>query len=154
MASSTRATAVLQIASSRTRPKLFDRSLFGNAATVADTRPAGLLDGLPLETHAPRALLTVPVASSLSFPGYQVFLVDAEAVAFAGGPEWSVAKHVTLPEESKTPVPIGTASVPATVAAPTRRLFQTKTAAAKAVHTISWTPLRSHPIQVLTAVAR
>jgi hypothetical protein len=88
------------------------------------------------------------VSSSLTFPSDNVYLVDAEAIAFAGGtPTWEVSDQATLHEESETPLPVGGA------AAPVRSLFQTHSAAVKAVYEISWAPLRSRPIQALTAVA-
>ena len=99
-------------------------------------------------------LLNIPVASTLTFASDVVYLVDAEAIAFAGGtPRWEVSDQATLHEESETPLPIATPGAPATVAAPTRSLFQTHSAAVKAVYEISWAPLRSRPIQELTAVA-
>ena len=95
-------------------------------------------------------LLGAPVATSLTFPSDKVYLLDAEAIALAGGtPQWEVSDQATLHEESETPLPINAG----TPAVPVRSLFQTHSAAVKAVYEIGWAPLRPHPIQELTAVA-
>jgi hypothetical protein len=115
----------------------------GNVLSDAYPYRAGLIGSR-------RTLLDIPVATSLTFPSDVVYLIDAEAIAFAGGtPQWEVSDQATLHEESETPLPINAG----TPAAPVRSLFQTHSAAVKAVYEISWQALRSHPIQELTAVA-
>jgi hypothetical protein len=43
-------------------------------------------------SRARPVLLGIPVASSFTFPSDVVYLVDAEAIAFAGGtPQWEVS---------------------------------------------------------------
>jgi hypothetical protein len=84
---------------------------------TSDVAPyrAGLVSARP-------TLLGIPVASSLTFPSNVVYLVDAEAIAFAGGtPQWEVSDP--LHEESEAPLPLVTAGP--VIAAPMRSLFQT-----------------------------
>jgi len=124
-------------------------ALEGKANTLGDVYPyrADL-------RRTPPLLLGFPLPSSLTFDNSRVLLVDAANVAFAGGaPAWEVSDQATIHEETETPLPISTPGTPATVAAPVRSLFQTHSAAVKAVYMVSWGALRPRPIQELTAVA-
>jgi hypothetical protein len=94
-----------------------------------------------------------PVFMSPSIPDDMVFLLDAARIAFAGGtPAWEVSDQATIHEETETPLPITTPGAPATVAAPVRSLFQTHSAAVKAVYELSWLQLRVGAVQILTGV--
>ena len=94
-----------------------------------------------------------PVYAGLAMPTASLFLIDAPYVAFAGGaPSWEVSDQATIHEETQTPLPIGTAGAPATVAAPVRSLYQTHSAAVKAVFELSWLILRPGAVQQLTGV--
>jgi hypothetical protein len=107
------------------------------------------------------ANLAAPTGTLKGFPVYvgnnvpvdQIYLIDAAQVAFAGGtPAWEVSDQATIHEETQTPQPIGSAGTPAVVAAPVRSLFQTHSAAVKAVYELSWLALRAGAVQVLTGV--
>jgi len=99
---------------------------------------------------APNATLKgFPAYMSPSIPDSLVFLLDAANIAFAGGtPSWEVSDQATIHEENTAPAPIGGAAV----ANPTRSLFQTHSAAVKAVYELSWLALRPGAVQILTAV--
>ncbi len=99
-------------------------------------------------------LMGIPVVTSTNVPAAIVFLVDAAELAFAGGaPRFMGTEVATLHEEDTTPLAIGTAGAPATVAAPVRSLFQTNSAALRAVWEIDWSVLRTGAVQKLTGVA-
>lgn len=99
-------------------------------------------------------LMGIPVVTSTNVPSAIVFLVDAAELAFAGGaPRFMGTEVATIHEEDTTPLAIGTAGTPATVAAPVRSLFQTNSAALRAVWEIDWAVLRTGAVQKLTGVA-
>lgn len=90
-----------------------------------------------------------PVFMSPSIPDNMVFFLDAARIAFAGGtPAWEVSDQATIHEETETPLPINAG----TPAVPVRSLFQTHSAAVKAVYELSWLGLRTGAVQILTAV--
>ena len=95
----------------------------------------------------------IPVFAGHAVPVDAVFLIDAANVVFAGGtPMWEVSDQATLHEETQTPLPIVAGAAPGTVANPVRSLFQTHSAAVKAVYELSWLILRDGAVQVLTGV--
>jgi len=96
----------------------------------------------------------LPIAASMNIDPTQVLLVDGGSIPFAGGvPVFEGSDQATLHEESQTPLPIGSAGAPATIAAPARSLFQTNSAAIKTVWEISWLQLYAGAVQQLTGVA-
>jgi Phage capsid family len=98
-------------------------------------------------------LMGFPVFAGLAMPTSRIYLIDAAYVAFAGGtPLWEVSDQATIHEETQTPLPIGSTGTPAVVAAPVRSLFQTHSAAVKAVYELSWLILRAGAVQELTGV--
>jgi HK97 family phage major capsid protein len=116
--------------------------------------------GLQLATNAVGAaafpemasgsLIGVPVVTSTNVPADVVFLVDAAEIYFAGGAPRFVGTDVaTLHMEDTTPVAIN-GSV---AASPVRSLYQTNTAAIRALWDLDWAMNRSGCVQTITAVA-
>jgi HK97 family phage major capsid protein len=116
--------------------------------------------GLQLATNAVGAaafpemasgsLIGVPVVTSTNVPADVVFLIDAAEVYFAGGaPRFMGTDVATLHMEDTTPLQI-TGSVPAN---PVRSLYQTNTAAIRAMWDLDWAMNRSGCVQTITAVA-
>ncbi|MBP1881949.1 phage major capsid protein [Sinorhizobium mexicanum] len=82
-----------------------------------------------------------PVFASSSVPDTRMIAVDADALAtgFGGEPTFSVSREATLVEQTQDTVgPISTPGTPNVVAAPTRSLWQTDSAALKAALPVSW----------------
>lgn len=111
-------------------------------------------------------LAGIPIRTSINVPADVVFLVDAAVVTFAGGvPTFEGTDVATLHEDSGMPLvdgvtantvlPIatGTSGAGAITAAPVRSLFQTHSAAVKAVWEIDWAILRAGAVQTITGVA-
>ena len=98
-------------------------------------------------------LLGIPVVTSITVPLNTVFLVDAAYVTFAGGtPEFLGTEVATIHEEDTTPLPIvGGGGTPAT-ASPVRSLYQTNSAALRAIWEVDWMVLRIGAVQTITAV--
>lgn len=109
-------------------------------------------------------LAGIPVIASTTVPADIVVLVDASELAFAGGaPVFEGTDVATIHEDSGAPnadmitgatvLPIASgAAGAAVVATPVRSLFQTHSAALKAVWEIDWTVVRPGAVQVLTDV--
>lgn len=100
-------------------------------------------------------LITIPVVTSITVPANTVYLIDAAWIAFAGGaPEFLGTEVATLHEEydQAAVAPIGSAGVPAVVAAPVRSLYQTFSAALRALWEVDWLVLRPGAVQTITAV--
>lgn len=114
--------------------------------------------GLAFPETANGLWMGYPVYASLDVQQDVVGLVDAAAVAFAGGaPMFAGTDVATLHEESVAPLPIigGTAGAPVE-AFPTRSLFQTNSAALRSIWEIDWLLLpgpTSGAVQTITAVA-
>lgn len=105
-------------------------------------------------TMANNMLLGYPVVRSLNVPAAIVFLVDAGEIPFAGGaPRFLGSDVATLHEEDTTPLPIASPGAPATVAAPARSLYQTNSAALRAVWKVDWTNLVTGAVQTITGAA-
>jgi HK97 family phage major capsid protein len=99
-------------------------------------------------------LLGIPVVTSTAITASDVFLIDAAEVYFAmQGPRFRGSFEATLHEEDTTPLQIGTAGTPATVAAPVRSLYQTATVALRAMYEMDWQIARAGSVQHLSAVA-
>lgn len=109
--------------------------LFGGAAEGADRFGVGLI-----------VSNTVPAA--------RVIAVDAEDFASATGdvPRYAISQDATLHMEDTTPLAIGTAGAPATVAAPTRSLFQTDSIAIRMTWPITWAMRRTGMVAFMDAV--
>jgi HK97 family phage major capsid protein len=116
--------------------------------------------GLQLATNAVGAaafpemasgsLIGVPVVTSTNVPADVVFLIDAAEVYFAGGaPRFMGTDVATLHMEDTNPLQI-IGSVPAN---PVRSLYQTNTAAIRAMWDLDWAMNRSGCVQTITAVA-
>jgi hypothetical protein len=100
-------------------------------------------------------LLGIPVVTSVSVPADIVYLVDASEVSFAGGaPRFLGTEVATIHEEDTTPLPIvDNAGTPVT-AHPVRSLYQTNSAALRALWEVDWTVLRPDgAVQTITGVA-
>jgi len=109
-------------------------------------------------------LVGIPVVTSVNVPADVVFLVDAAEVSFAGGaPEFMGTEVATIHEEGvqadvKPIVGAGTGTAGATdiadVPNPVRSLYQTYSAALRAVWEIDWVNTRpAGSVQTLTAVS-
>jgi HK97 family phage major capsid protein len=84
-----------------------------------------------------------------------VWLIDGSRVYIAlSQPRFMVSREATLHEEDTTPLAIGTAGTPATVAAPVRSLFQTNSLAVRATYSgIDWLAPIAGSVQLVTAAA-
>ncbi len=105
-------------------------------------------------------LAGIPVIASTTVPADKVVLADAAELAFAGGaPAFEGTTEATIHEDSGAPnanMVTGATVLPinsGTVANPIRSLYQTHSAALKAVWEIDWTVVRAGAVQVLTGVA-
>jgi HK97 family phage major capsid protein len=97
-------------------------------------------------------LMGIPVITSTNVPDAVVFLVDAAEVYFAGGaPRFLGTEIATIHEEDTTPLAIVDAAGAA--AKPVRSLYQTNSAALRAVWELDWHVMREGAVQTLTAVA-
>lgn len=69
-----------------------------------------------------------------------LIMVDAADFVSVGGisPEFDVSEHTTLHMDDTTPLGIGTAGSPATVAAPAQSMFQTASLALRMILEITW----------------
>lgn len=80
--------------------------------------------------------------------------IEASEFASATGdtPRFAVSNEATLHEESTTPLAIGTAGSPNTVAAPVRSLFQTDSIAIRLTLYVSWVMRRSGMVAWINSV--
>jgi HK97 family phage prohead protease/HK97 family phage major capsid protein len=85
----------------------------------------------------------------------RVIAVDCADFAVAQGdtPRFAISTDATLHEEDTTPLAIGTAGAPATVAAPTRSLFQTDAVAIRMSLYVSWVMRRAGMVQTIASVS-
>lgn len=112
-----------------------------------------------------KTLAGIPVITSTTVPDDVVFLIDAAYLGFAGGaPSFEGTDVATIHEDDGSPntdmvtgptvLPIATGAAGAgVVATPVRSLFQTHSAAVKAVWEIDWAVLRAGAVQTITGVA-
>jgi len=86
-----------------------------------------------------------PIILSSTVTAATVFLVDADDFVSVEGdaPLFSVSDQATLHLEDTTPLAIGTAGSPNTVAAPVRSLYQTDSLALRMTMTLNWTLRRT-----------
>jgi HK97 family phage prohead protease/HK97 family phage major capsid protein len=93
------------------------------------------------------------VIESTSVPANQVYMIDAaDFVSVSGAPEFEVSEEATLHMEDTTPLNIGTAGAPATVAAPTQSMFQTAQIAIRMLANVTWAMRRPGMVQFMTGV--
>jgi hypothetical protein len=85
-------------------------------------------------------LLGYSVITAGTVPLGTVIVVDAADFVTVGGesPRFEISDQATLHMEDTTPLAIGTAGSPATVAAPTRSLFQTDSMALRLILPMNW----------------
>jgi HK97 family phage prohead protease len=93
------------------------------------------------------------VIESTSVPSGQVYMIDAaDFVSVSGAPEFEVSEEATLHMEDTTPLNIGTAGSPATIAAPTQSMFQTAQIAVRMLANVTWAMRRAGMVQYMTGV--
>jgi len=92
------------------------------------------------EEIANGTLLGYPIIASSTVTAGMVFLVDAADFFSATGddPRFDLSDQATLHMEDTTPLAIGTAGSPNTVAAPVRSLFQTDSIALRMILDMNW----------------
>lgn len=95
-----------------------------------------------------------PAIISGSVPAGTVIYIDAADFVVVGGeaPRFMLSDQATLHEEDTTPLPIGTAGAPPTVAAPTRSLFQTDSLALRLILPLNWTMRRPNMVAWVSGV--
>lgn len=91
------------------------------------------------------SLLGYPVLASSTLAARGMLLVDAADFITATGdtPNFSVSDQAVLHMEDTTPLAIGTAGTPPTVAAPVRSLWQTDSMAIRMILDINWAMRRT-----------
>jgi HK97 family phage prohead protease len=96
-----------------------------------------------------------PVIQSGTVPAGVVILIDAADFFSATGddPRFDVSDQAVLHMEDTTPLAIGTAGAPATVAAPVQSMFQTDSMALRMILPLSWAMRRTGVLVERTAVS-
>lgn len=90
---------------------------------------------------------------STTIPAGHVYMIDAaDFVSVSGGPEFEVSEQAVLHMEDTTPLDIGTAGSPATVAAPAQSMFQTAQLALRLLMDMTWAMRRTGMVQHIAAV--
>lgn len=94
------------------------------------------------------------IIASTTVAAGRVIAVDADWFASATGdaPRFAVSNEATLHMEDTTPLAIGTAGSPNTVAAPTRSLFQTDSIGIRLSLYVTWMMVRTSMVQTIAAV--
>jgi HK97 family phage prohead protease len=94
------------------------------------------------------------VVSSTVVPAATLIMLDAADFASVTGdtPEFDVSDVATIHEEDTTPLPIGTAGAPATVAAPARSLWQTASIGIRMLLDMNWSMRRTGMVTFMTGV--
>lgn len=112
--------------------------------TIGLTQNAGGDFPFAAETQAGN-LRGYPIVTSPTVTAGMVFLVDAaDFVSVTGDePMFDVSDQATLHMEDTTPLAIGTAGSPNTVAAPVRSMFQTDSIALRMILPMNWAMRRS-----------
>jgi HK97 family phage major capsid protein len=95
-----------------------------------------------------------PIIVSGTVTAAQIILVDAADFVSVSGdePEFTVSDQATLHMDDTTPLAIGTAGSPNTVAAPVRSLFQTDTVGIRMILPLNWALRRSGVVSVTSSV--
>lgn len=90
---------------------------------------------------------------STNVPTGNVYMIDAaDFVSVNGTPEFDISEQATIHAEDTTPLNIGTAGTPATVAAPTLSMFQTANIAIRMIVDLTWAMRRTGMVQWMTGV--
>jgi HK97 family phage major capsid protein/HK97 family phage prohead protease len=99
-------------------------------------------------------LMGYPVITSPTVPVTMVILLDAaDFVSLTGDdPRFELSDQATLHMEDTTPLQIGTAGAPPTVAAPTRSMFQTDSIALRMIMPMNWAMRRTGLVAWVTGV--
>jgi len=124
----------------------------GDALAIQLTQAAAGGD-LPFRDELSRGtLLGFPVIQSTNATADTFYLVDAADFVTATGdtPNFSVSDQATLHMEDTSPLAIGTAGTPATVAAPVRSLWQTDTIGIRMILDMNWALRRTGMVQWIT----
>jgi HK97 family phage prohead protease/HK97 family phage major capsid protein len=92
------------------------------------------------------------VIASTGVTAGTLIMLDASDFVTATGdaPEFEVSQEATIHMEDTTPLQIGTAGSPATIAAPTQSMFQTAQLAIRMLMDVSWAMRRSGMVQTIT----
>jgi len=119
---------------------------------IQPPNPGGLFP-FAAEINAGR-LMGYPVIKSGTVPLGVVIVIDAaDFVSVTGdNPRFEISDQATLHMEDTTPLNIGTAGTPATVAAPTMSMFQTDSMALRLILPMNWVVRRSGVIAWTSAV--
>jgi len=99
-------------------------------------------------------LLTYPIIAAGTVPVGTIIALDAADFVSVGGeaPRFEISDQATLHMEDTTPLAIGTAGSPATVAAPTRSLWQTDSMALRLIMPLNWTLRRTGVVAWMAGV--
>ena len=84
--------------------------------------------------------------------GYAIMVDAADFVSVNGAPEFDISEQATLHLDDTTPLNIGVAGAPATVAAPTQSMYQTAQIAIRMLLNVTWAMRRTGMVQYLTGV--
>lgn len=110
---------------------------------------------LMIDTLSMSATDNLPIISSPHVPAKQLILVDAANFASAEGDEPTIrtSKEGLLHMEDTTPLNIGTAGSPATIAAPAQSMFQTDCVALRLTQDASWIMTRAGRVAFISSVS-
>ena len=125
------------------------------ALSISLTQSAAGVGVFPFRDEIQAGMLNgYPVIQSTTVPVTVVILVDAADFASLSGddPRFELSDQATLHMEDTTPLNIGTAGAPPTVAAPTQSMFQTDSIALRMILPINWIMRRSGLVAWLTGV--
>jgi hypothetical protein len=106
-------------------------------------------DGTLGWTTAFMGQFTVLVSTTVT-AGMLIMVDAADFVAVSAQPEFEASEHATLHMEDTTPLNIGTAGAPATVAAPAQSMFQTASVALRMLLPVTWAMRRTGMVQWMT----
>jgi HK97 family phage major capsid protein len=120
--------------------------------TMSQTTTGDFVFGSPEEAAAKFGASRI--ISSLTVAAGRVIAVDADWFATATGdaPRFNVSDQATLHMEDTTPLAIGTAGSPNTVAAPARNLFQTDSIGIRLSLYVTRAMVRTGMVQTIAAV--
>jgi hypothetical protein len=106
-------------------------------ATSGETPLRSTMDGY--------TLLGYPIIQSTNVTADSMFVVDAADFIGATGdtPVFSISDQATVHMEDTTPLAIGTAGTPPTMAAPVRSLWQTDSLSIRMIMDMNWTMRRT-----------
>jgi HK97 family phage major capsid protein len=122
-----------------------DAYLTDAVAVSAGVRPAGLLNGVTPLTATASGTATEKMIADMK-------QLKAALIAAGSTGKNIVLRDATLHMEDTTPLAIGTAGAPATIAAPTQSLFQTDCIAIRLSLHVSWSMLRTGFVQTIASV--